>query len=71
MAEGRSMTLTWRQVMAWRTYGHQLHDRAPAKAAAQVVTALGGLHAQLFSSAELSLWNRVEEVAPGDLERAV
>jgi hypothetical protein len=44
--------VTWRQVMAWRTRRHQLHERAPASAEQAVVTALGGLHAQLFSSAE-------------------
>ncbi len=64
-------TVTWRQVMAWRTRRHQLHDRAPAGAEAAVVTALGGLHAQLFSSAELSLWSRVDGVSAGTLERSL
>jgi hypothetical protein len=60
--------VTWRQVMAWRLYRHQLHERAPAGKAASVVTAIGGLHAQLFPSAELSLWNRVDGLAAGGLE---
>lgn len=63
------MGLTWPQVMTWRTHRHQLTGRAPAARTAEVVTAIGGLHAQLFSSAELSLWNRVDGLAAGDLER--
>jgi len=63
--------LSWQQVMAWRTTRHHLDERAPAKRAAEVVTTIGGLHAQVFSSAELSLWNRIDGVAAGDLARAL
>jgi hypothetical protein len=65
------MGLTWRQVMAWRLRRHQLHERAPAAGDAEVVTAIGGLHAQVFSSAELSLWARQDGLAAGDLERSL
>ncbi|HEY3015335.1 MAG TPA: winged helix DNA-binding domain-containing protein [Nocardioides sp.] len=62
--------LTWRQAMAWRVRRQHLDDRAPRAATLDVVTVLGGLHAQLFSSAELSLWNRVDGLAAGDVDRA-
>jgi len=39
---------------------HRLVDRAPAADALCVVAELCGLHAQVMSSAELSLWARVE-----------
>jgi hypothetical protein len=65
------MAISWQQVMAWRVRRHQLHERVPAKRAAEVVTAIGGLHAQVFSSAELSLWNRLDGVAAGDLATAL
>ena len=36
-----------------------------------VVGLLGGLHAQLMSSAELSLWARVEGLEPNDVSDAL
>src|SRR5262245_25721790 len=39
---------------------HRLVDRAPAVDALRVVAELCGLHAQVMSPAELSLWARVE-----------
>jgi hypothetical protein len=63
--------LTWAQVAAWRAKRHHLDKRAPASKALDVVSRLGGLHAQVMSSAELSLWNRVNgvtrETVPGAL----
>jgi hypothetical protein len=53
------MQLTWRQVMAWRTERHHLHRRASRKKMLDVIARIGGLHAQLLSSAELTLWARV------------
>ena len=58
------MRLTWRQVMSWRTERHHLHRRAPRKKMLDVVARIGGLHAQLLSSAELTLWARVEGLDP-------
>jgi hypothetical protein len=60
---------SWQQVMALRLGRHQLRERAAPEREAEVVGAIGGLHAQLFSAAELSLWNRVDGLAAGDLER--
>ncbi len=63
--------LTWRQVMAWRLRRHHLHERAPAHAMDDVVAGLCGLHAQLMSSAELTLWTRVSDLEPDAVERAL
>lgn len=55
-------TLTWDNVRAWRLRQHQLLEPAPAKQALDVVERIAGLHAQLASSAELTLWARVDEL---------
>jgi hypothetical protein len=54
--------LTWDNVRAWRLRQHQLLEPAPAKAALDVVERIAGLHAQLASSADLTLWARVDEL---------
>jgi len=63
--------LSWDRVVAWRARRHQLHERAPADAALEVVGRITGLHAQLMSSAELALWARVEGVAADTVRRAL
>ena len=57
--------------MAWRSAGHHLDERVPAKAMLDVVEDIAGLHAQVMSSAELTLAARVEGVAPDDVRRAL
>ena len=54
------MTLSWEQVAAWRMQAQGLVDRAPAEAWPSVVERVCGLHAQVMSSAELTLHARVE-----------
>ncbi|HSK36251.1 MAG TPA: winged helix DNA-binding domain-containing protein, partial [Actinomycetota bacterium] len=56
--------LGWDQVAAWRTARHHLDERAPAKAMLEVVADIAGLHAQVMSSAELTLAARVEGLEP-------
>jgi Winged helix DNA-binding domain len=63
--------LRWAQVMAWRSARHHLDGRVPAKAMLDVVEDIAGLHAQVMSSAELTLAARVEGVAPDDVRRAL
>ena len=63
--------LRWAQVMAWRSARHHLDERVPAKAMLDVVADIAGLHAQVMSSAELTLAARVEGVAPDDVRRAL
>ena len=65
------MRLTWRQVMAWRTERHHLHRRASRKKMLDVIARIGGLHAQLLSSAELTLWARVEGLDPEAIHNAL
>jgi hypothetical protein len=52
--------LTWTQVAAWRLRRHHLHRRAEPAQALDVVGRIAGLHAQVMSSAELSLHARVD-----------
>ncbi len=63
--------LTWRQVAAWRLRRQHLGERAPADRMLRVVSDICGLHAQLMSSAELSLWARTEGLEVGATERAL
>jgi len=63
--------LTWRQVNAWRLSQHHLDERAPHRRLLEVVARIGGLHAQLMSAAELSLWARVEDLSASDLGNAL
>jgi hypothetical protein len=63
--------LRWAQVMAWRAARHHLDERVPATAMLQVVAETCGLHAQVMSSAELTLAARVEGLAPDDVRRAL
>ncbi|MEU4448953.1 winged helix DNA-binding domain-containing protein [Actinosynnema sp. NPDC050801] len=65
------MTVTWRQVAAWRTRRHGLDARRPAAEALDVVSRLCGLHAQLMSSAEATLRARVDDLADDAVERAL
>jgi Winged helix DNA-binding domain len=64
-------TLGWAQVAAWRTARHHLEERAPAKAMLDVVADIAGLHAQVMSSAELTLAARVEGLEPDAVRRAL
>jgi hypothetical protein len=64
-------TFDWAQVMAWRLRRHQLDERAPAEAMLEVTTRIAGLHAQVMSSAELTLWARLDGVEPDAVRRAL
>src|SRR5438270_2675314 len=55
------LKLTWSQVAAWRARRHHLDKRAAAGSMLAVASRLCGLHAQVLSSAVLSLWARVED----------
>jgi uncharacterized protein YcaQ len=52
--------VTWEQALAWRLRRHHLVERAEPSELLRVVSDLCGLHAQLMSSAELSVWARVD-----------
>lgn len=64
-------SLTWAQAMAWRARRHHLHEHAPRSAMLDVAAEIGGLHAQVMSSAELTLWARVADLEPDAVRRAL
>jgi Winged helix DNA-binding domain len=57
--------------MGWRLRRHHLHERAPRPDMLEVAGRICGLHAQLMSSAELTLWARVENFEPKAVQRAL
>mgnify|MGYP000533679486 CR=1 FL=1 len=73
MATGseRSHRLSWEQALAWRMERHHLVHRAAPIDLVRVAGDLCGLHAQLMSSAELSLWARIDGLEPGALDEAL
>ena len=52
--------LTWAQALAWRMRRHHLIERAKPAEMLDVVARIGGLHAQVMSSAELTLHARID-----------
>src|SRR5258706_5218880 len=65
------LKLTWPQAAAWRIRRHHLEQRVPAGSMLSVASHLCGLHAQLMSSAELTLWARVEGLDRRAVQRAL
>jgi hypothetical protein len=63
--------LRWDQVLAWRAARHHLDGRVPAKAMLEVAGRIAGLHAQVLSSAELTLATRVEDLEPDAVRHAL
>jgi hypothetical protein len=64
-------SLSWSSVLAWRTERQHLRRRAPPDQALRVTSDIAGLHAQLMSSAELTLWSRIDGLDPGAVQRAL
>ena len=56
------LNLTWAQAAAWRVRQQHLDRRARSGSMLAVASRLCGLHAQVLSSAELTLWARVENL---------
>src|SRR6266496_1989490 len=65
------LTLEWDQVIAWRLRRHHLDERVPSADLLPVVAGIAGLHAQVMSSAELTLWARVGDLEPDAVRRAL
>jgi len=59
------------QVTAWRLTRHHLVEPAPARRWLSVVSAIGGLHAQLMSAAEHALAVRIDRPASDRVRRAL
>jgi Winged helix DNA-binding domain len=64
-------TLSWRQALAWRMGRQRLLERARAEDVLHVAGRICGLHAQVMSSAVLTLWARVEGLDRDAVERAL
>ena len=65
------MKLGWEEARALRLERHHLHRRAPRGSELRVAGRICGLHAQLLSSAVLSLWTRVEGTSLEAFQRAL
>ncbi|HEU0116153.1 MAG TPA: crosslink repair DNA glycosylase YcaQ family protein, partial [Thermomicrobiales bacterium] len=70
-ANGETAQLTWDQALAWRLARHHLVARAAPNDLVRVVGELAGVHAQVKSSAELSLWARIDDLDRSAVERAL
>ncbi len=64
-------SLTWPRVLAWRLTRQQLGRRRTRGEELGVVRQICGLHAQVMSSAELTLWARVEDLEPDAVQKAL
>ena len=64
-------TISLEQFHAWRLSRHSLLDRAAAPALFEVITALGGLHAQVMSAGELIAGARVDGITPDTIRDAL
>jgi hypothetical protein len=63
--------LRWPSVLAWRLRRQHLAERVPRERAMAVVEDVCCLHAQVASSAELTLWARVEDLGRGWVQQAL
>lgn len=65
------MPLTWSNVLAWRVHQHHLDELQPADKILEVTERLCGLHAQVLSSSELTLWARVDNLPRRAVQEAL
>lgn len=65
------LKVTWNQAAAWRVQRQHLNQRARAGSMLKVASRLCGLHAQVLSSAELTLWARVDGLKRNAVQRAL
>ncbi len=63
--------LTWTQVANWRAARAFLGKRADATQMLAVASQVCGIQAQVMSAAALSLWARVQNLKPDDVEMAL
>src|SRR5262249_50613797 len=65
------LKLKWSQAAAWRVHRHHIDKRANPGAMLEVARRLCGLHAQVMSSAELTVWARVHDLDRKAVQRAL
>ena len=72
MTKDRSaIELSTAEVAAFRVRHHHLHERAPKDQVSAVARDVGGIQAQVDSASKTSLWTRVQELTPQDVETAL
>jgi hypothetical protein len=71
MATTTARQVSWEQALAWRMRRHHLVRRAARRDLLRVVGDICGLHAQVMSSAELSLWARIDGLPRDALDGAL
>ncbi len=64
------LSITWKQVIAFRLARHHLSERAPKRTLLSVLRDMGGAQAQLLSAAQISLWSRVRDLQLPNIEEA-
>jgi len=64
------LSVTWKQVTAFRLARHHLSERAPKRTLLSVLRDMGGAQAQLLSAAQVSLWSRVRDLQLTHIEEA-
>jgi len=65
------ITLSWRQVNAWRLAQQGLCPRLPRDELAQAAARCCGIQAQVMSAAEMAAWARVEGITAQDVRSAL
>ena len=63
--------LSSESALTWRMHRHHLVERSPRGSLVAVVDRIGGLHAQVMSSAELTAWARVEDLPCDAVQNAL
>jgi uncharacterized protein YcaQ len=71
IGNGAALELSWEAVGAWRMARQGLTRRAPADGWLDVAGRVCGLHAQVQSSAELTLWARVDDLDAATVSTAL
>lgn len=63
--------VSWEHALAWRMQQHHLVERAEPAELVRIVSDVCGLHAQVMSSAELSVWARTEGLDRGAVQESL
>ena len=71
MAETKQVSVTPRQVAAFRLSRHHLARRAPARKMPEVVGDMVGAQAQVLSAAQMSIRARIDSATVEDMESAI
>ncbi len=65
------ISLTWKQVNAWRLAQQGLVKRAGSAELIEAIRQVGGIHTQVMSAAELAIGARVDGISPQEIQDAL